>query len=220
MIERWGSRKVLLLATVLCCGLSLLPIAAAQSGTATITGVVTDPQGAVLPGVRVTATALDTNHEVGVTTDSAGAYTIAGLTPGSYDLKVEGNGFNTQVRKAVPLTVGQVLQASFTMSVGSVTQEVEVQGSSPLLQTVTSSLSGLVNDNQMRGLPLNGRDISQLVLLQAGVAPTPSSGPSPFQKGGFQKFAVNGQRSTATNYTIDGMDANDPDYALSPGGVS
>jgi outer membrane receptor protein involved in Fe transport len=106
------------------------------------------------------------------------------------------------------------------MTVGSVTQQVEVQGSSPLLQTLTSSLSGLVNDNQMRGLPLNGRDISQLVLLQAGVAPTPSSGPSPFQKGGFQKFAVNGQRSTATNYTIDGMDANDPDYALSPGGVS
>jgi hypothetical protein len=216
-----SSLRWVVIAVTLLCGLFVLNNALhAQLGTATIVGTVTDPAGAVVPGASVSATALDTNHQVTVATDSAGAYTIAGLTPGAYDVKVEGKGFNTEIRRKIPLTVGQVLQINFAMKVGSVSQQIEVQGGTPLLETVTSSISGLVNDNQVRGLPLNGRDLSQLVLLQAGVAPTPSSGPSPFQKGGFQKFAVNGQRSTATNYTIDGMDANDPDYALSPGGVS
>src|SRR5260370_29960164 len=104
--------------------------------------------------------------------------------------------------------------------VGRGGQGVMGEGAGPLLETVTSAISGLVNQAQMEGLPLNGRDISQLVLLQPGVNPTPSAGPSPFQKGGLTKFSVNGQRSAATNYTIDGMDANDPEYALSPGGVS
>ena len=213
-------RRVVIAITLLCGLFVLNNTALAQLGTATIVGIVTDPAGAVIPVASVTATALDTNHQVTVATDSAGAYTIAGLTPAAYDVKAEGKGFTTEIRRNTPLTVGQVLQINFSMKVGSVSQQIEVQGGTPILETVTSSISGLVNDNQVRGLPLNGRDLSQLVLLQAGVAPTPSSGPSPFQKGGFQKFAVNGQRSTATNYTIDGMDANDPDYALSPGGVS
>src|SRR5258708_16509237 len=72
----------------------------------------------------------------------------------------------------------------------------------------------------MRELPLNGRDIFQLVLLQPGVEPTPSAGPSPWQKGGLSKLAVNGQRPTANNVTIDGMDANDPAFNVSPGGAS
>ena len=116
--------------------------------------------------------------------------------------------------------MAQVAQINVALKIGSMSQQVVVQGGAPLLETVTSAVSGLVNETQMEGLPLNGRDISQLVLLQAGVTPTPSAGPSPFQKGGYAKFSVNGQRSTATNYTIDGMDANDPDYAISPGGVS
>ena len=92
----------------------------AQLGTATIVGIVTDPAGAVVPGASMTATALDTNHQVTVSTDSAGAYTIPGLTPGAYDVKAEGKGFTSEIRRNIPLTVGQVLQINFAMKVGSV----------------------------------------------------------------------------------------------------
>ena len=200
--------------------LLMVQIAIAQTGTATIAGTVTDPGGAVLAGAKVMVKNLDTNHENTVTVDSAGAYVAGGLAPGHYELRAENTGFVTAVRTGITLTVAQAVEINFSLKIGSMSQHVEVQGEAPLLETLTSAVSGLVNETQMEGLPLNGRDLSQLVLLQAGVMPTPSAGPSPFQNGGFAKFTVNGQRSTSTNYTIDGTDANDPDYALSPGGVS
>jgi outer membrane receptor protein involved in Fe transport len=195
-------------------------IAAAQTGTASISGTFTDPNGAVVPGAKLTITDVDTGQQFTFTTDAAGSYVAPGLLPGNYELRAQANGFVTEVRKGIVLTVAQEAQLNFSLKIGSVTQEVTVEGGAPLLETVTAAVSGVVTEDQMEGLPLNGRDISQLVLLQPGVSMTPSAGPSPFQKGGFAKFSVNGQRSTSTNYTIDGMDANDPDYALSPGGVS
>lgn len=202
-------------------GLSIVVmVAEAQTGTASIVGTVTDPKGGVLVGAKLTIKNVDTNHEFAIETDTVGAYVAGGLLPGNYALSVEGSGFATQLRKGITLTVGQTVQINFTLTVGSTTQQVIVEGAAPLLEAVTSAITGLVNQAQMEGLPLNGRDISQLVLLQPGVNPTPSAGPSPFQKYGLAKFSVNGQRSSATNYTIDGMDANDPEYALSPGGVS
>ncbi|MFZ0634393.1 MAG: carboxypeptidase regulatory-like domain-containing protein [Candidatus Acidiferrales bacterium] len=221
MSHQIGRSRVLQFALVVVAGILLfINVAAAQTGTASIVGTVTDPNGAVVPGAKLTIKNVDTNHVFTIASDSAGAYVAAGLAPGNYELRAENAGFVTEVRKGITLTVAQVAQINFSLKIGSMSQQVVVQGGAPLLETVTSSVSGLVNEEQMEGLPLNGRDISQLVLLQAGVTPTPSAGPSPFQKGGFAKFSVNGQRSTATNYTIDGMDANDPDYALSPGGVS
>jgi Carboxypeptidase regulatory-like domain len=214
-------RSTLLQLTLVVAGLLLMVNAArAQTGTASIVGTVTDPNGAVVSGAQLTIKNILTNREFTITVGSAGAYVAGGLSPGNYELRVEDTGLMTEMRKGITLTVAQVAQINFSLKIGSVSQRVEVQGSAPLLETVTSAVSGLVNQTQMEGLPLNGRDISQLVLLQAGVMPTPSAGPSPFQNGGFTKFSVNGQRSTATNYTIDGMDANDPDYAVSPGGVS
>src|ERR1700745_1948929 len=134
------SLRRFVIAITLLCGLFVLNnTALAQLGTATIVGLVADPAGAVVPGASVTATALDTNHQVTVATDSAGAYTIPGLTPGAYDVKAEGKGFATEIRRNIPLTVGQVLQVNFTMKVGSISQQIEVQGGTPLLDTVTHS---------------------------------------------------------------------------------
>jgi len=216
----WKLRVSIVVLQVLAGVLLTVGVAAAQTGTASIVGTITDPNGAVVPGAKITVKNIDTNHEFTISSDSAGEYVAGGLLPGNYELRAEGTGFVTEVRKGITLTVAQAAQINFPLKIGSMSQQVVVQGGTPLLETVTSAVSGLVNESQMEGLPLNGRDISQLVLLQAGVSPTPSAGPSPFQKSGFAKFSVNGQRSTATNYTIDGMDANDPDYAISPGGVS
>src|SRR6266851_342836 len=202
-------------------GLSLITIgAAAQTGTATIVGTVTDPNDDPVPSAKLTVKNIDTDHEFTIASDAGGAYRAGGLLPGNYELRVAVVGFALEVHKGITLTVAQTVQINISLTIGTMTQQVVVEGAAPLLDTVTSAVSGLVNQAQMEGLPLNGRDISQLVLLQPGVMPTASAGPSPFQKGGVAKFSVNGQRSTATNYTIDGMDANDPDYAFSPGGVS
>ena len=221
MSHQIGRSRLLQFALLVLAGVLLMVnVAAAQTGTASIVGTVTDPNGAVVPGVKLTIKNVDTNHEFTIASDAAGAYVAGGLPPGNYELRAEGSGFVTEVRKGIVLSVAQTAQINIALKIGSMSQQVVVEGGAPMLDTVTSAVSGLVNETQMEGLPLNGRDISQLVLLQAGVTPTPSAGPSPFQKGGFMKFTVNGQRSTSTNYTIDGMDANDPDYAVSPGGVS
>jgi Carboxypeptidase regulatory-like domain/TonB-dependent Receptor Plug Domain len=196
------------------------PVLFAQNGTSSITGIVTDAGGAVITNATITVTDLDTNGVVNTASDSAGAYDVPGLGPHHFDVTVTAPGFERSVRSGLLLTVAQVVRINFALTVGAVSNEVLVQGATPLLETATSAISGLVGTEQISQLPLNGRDLSELVLLQAGVSPTPSSGPSSFQKGGYAKFAVNGQRSTSTNYTIDGIDANDPDYATTPGGVS
>src|ERR1700689_776191 len=221
MSHQNGRTRLLQFTLIVAAGILLMiNSASAQTGTPSIVGTVSDPNGSVVPGAKISIKNIDTNQEFVLTSDSAGAYVAAGLPPGTYELRAEHSGFSKEIRKGIILSVAQVAQINVPLKIGSMSQQIEVQGGAPLLETVTSAVSGLVNESQMEGLPLNGRDISQLVLLQAGVTPTPSAGPSPFQKGGFAKFSVNGQRSTATNYTIDGMDANDPDYALSPGGVS
>lgn len=210
------SRGLLVLASALLFAAS----GAAQTGTASIVGTITDSAGAVIPGAQVTVTDVATNRQVVVKTDGSGAYLVPGLTPGTYTLRAEHANFETLSRQGIVLTVGEVAQINLSLKVGSVSQSVVVRGRQPLLQTVTSAISGVVTETQMENLPLNGRDISQLVMLQPGVNAMPSAGPSPFQKGGVSKFAVNGQRAASNNYTIDGMDANDPNIDLSPGGVS
>jgi len=201
----------------------LLPavLSSAQTGTAVFLGTVTDQQGALLPGVHVTATSSATGISVPTTTDAGGSYRIAGLFPGEYNLKAERPSFSTEVQQGIMLAVSQEAVVNFALRVGPVTQTVVIDGSqAPLVETQESSISGLVDHKQVRELPLNGRDIFQLVLMQPGVQPTPSAGPSPWQKGGLAKLSVNGQRPTANNVTIDGMDANDPNFNVSPGGAS
>ncbi len=205
----------------LLCSLPLVSaVVYAQTGTGVFLGTATDQQGALLPDVKITATNANTGISVVAITDAGGFYRIPGLFPGEYDLQAERAKFAVEVRRRVVLTVSQEAVINFTLKVGQVAEKIEVGGQAPLVESTDSAVSGLVDPTQMRELPLNGRDIFQLVLLQPGVEPTPSAGPSPWQKGGLAKVAVNGQRPTANNLTIDGMDANDPAFNVSPGGAS
>src|SRR5260370_37237443 len=134
---------------------------------------------------------------------------MPGLLPGEYDLQSDRASFPVAVRRRVTLTVSQQAVVNFTLKVGPVAEKIEVNGEqAPLVESADSTVSGLVDPKQMRELPLNGRDIFQLVLLQPGVEPTPSAGPSPWPKGGVGKLSVNGQRSTSNNLTIDGNNYN------------
>jgi hypothetical protein len=199
---------------LVCCDLR------AQTGAGVILGTVNDASGSALPNVRVTATNTATQLSVSVLSDSSGEYRIPGLSPGRYELRSTLDSFATDVHRDIDLVVSQQLEINISMKVGAVEQEIMVSGGAPLVETSTSSLSGVVGEQQMRELPLNGRDIYQLVVLQAGVAPNLSAGPSLWGKGGINKVAVNGQRAFNNNMTIDGMDANDPLYNQSPGGAS
>jgi hypothetical protein len=192
----------------------------AQTGTAVIVGTVTDGTGASLQDAKITATNMDTGFTASVTTKASGDYRIPGLSPGNYQVRADKDNFSSEIRRGITLTVAQQLEVNLSLKIGSVKQEVAVTDLPPLVDSVTSSLSGVVDQKQMEELPLNGRDLWQLVLLQPGVNPNPNAGPSPWQKGGFGKAAVNGQRPTNNNLTVDGMDANDPNFNITPGGAA
>lgn len=192
----------------------------AQEIRATISGTVTDASGGLVPKVTVTVRNLDTGLESVTTTADDGSFRVAALLPGNYEVHAELSGFKTEVRRGISLAVGEHAVITLQLVVGERTEKVEVSDAPPLVESTTSELSGLVNDKQMRDLPLNGRDFFQLTLLQPGVVPTLNAGPNPWGQGGITKAAVNGMRPTYNNITIDGTDVNDPTYNIPPGGAA
>lgn len=206
----------ILLATVVLLSFSTL----AQTGTSRITGTVTDPQGAVLPGAKVTAK----NEATGVTysaqTSSAGAYSFESLPVGNYEIKVEAAGFRTYTSAANVLTVGAPLVVEVPMQVGAATEIVSVTGSYEKLTTTNAALGDVVERKTITELPLNGRNPLSLITLQPGLVQRTSGGAG-------SGTHVNGSRDRAFNVTIDGIDANEPSvpnpqanvYRLNPDNV-
>src|SRR6202012_5535973 len=108
----------------------------------------------------------------------------------------------------------------FSLVVGSQPQQLTVSGDVNQIDSTSSTVSGLVARQSLTELPLNGRDLFKAVVLQPGVAPTPSSAPSILSNGTTGQVSVNGMRPSWTDLRIDGMDANDPVFAYPPGGAS
>jgi hypothetical protein len=197
-------------------------VAHAQVTGATVTGTVTDPSGGVLVGAQVSAkdTATGTMREV--TTDSAGLYAMPNLAPGSYEVKVAAAGFSTAVQSNLTLAVGQQQQLNFSMKVGETNTTVQVTEAAPQIDLTSSALSGQVESETVRELPLNGRDWTSLAQLQPGVKPIETqmsySTSARGNRGFGGELTVSGQRSTFNNYRIDGISVND--YAMAaPGNV-
>jgi Carboxypeptidase regulatory-like domain/TonB dependent receptor-like, beta-barrel len=186
--------------------LAAASIAGAQQTTGTIAGRVTDPQGSAIPGVSVTASNAQTGFNRTAVSDHEGLYRLAALPVGTYDVKVELQGFTTMERKSVPVNVGQTVDANFDLKVASLTEIVTVTGDSPMIQTSSSSVGGVVDVQDIESLPLNGRQFANLALTIPGVGlgfhsdPTKSTQFSPQIAGG------NGRN---VNYLIDGGDNND-----------
>lgn len=189
--------------------LSLSAIATAQELAATLTGTVTDPSGAVVPGAAVVAHNEETNTDVGpIVTSSTGNYNITHLAAGRYSVSVSGSGFQTFVAKDVILNVAEKHTLDVQLKTGQVSERVEVTAENTPIQTTTAEESGTVTGDQVRELALNNRNFEQLVLLQPGVA---SALPD---KVGFglennTSISVNGSREGAQNWTVDGGDIND-----------
>ncbi len=182
--------------------------ARAQTGLATITGIVTDNSGGAVPGVSVTATNDATNVPyVGVTSD-AGAYIITSVPIGAYTIKVEQQGFKT-AQSNIAVSAAQTARVDFKLEIGTLQESVVVVATGAVLQTENSVVGNKLERDQVERLPIQGRNPGTVALYTAGVTtPNPSSFNSLKNTGGGRPF-VNGQREQANNFSIDGVDMND-----------
>ncbi len=141
----------------------------AQMPTATILGVVRDSSGAVVPGVELTARNVNTGQTRTGTSESDGSYRFSALPVGTYEVRAEHPGFQTAVRSGLTLSISQEAVINFSLEVGAVEQTVAVTAEAPLVNTTSGSLGGLVDEQKVAELPLNGRNYIDLTLLQTGV---------------------------------------------------
>lgn len=179
-----------------------------QSTSGTISGRITDEQGAALSGANVTIYSPDLELTRQIATDNKGYYRITGLPFGRYEVKAEQTGFMTELKINIAVTVAQESIVDLSLPVGEVTEILTIQSDTSVIERNNSTLSGLVNEKTIRSLPLNGRDISQLVLLQPGVVASRSSVTSANNGRGTQ-FSVSGSRPNQNLFVLDGTTIND-----------
>ncbi|MCI0621310.1 MAG: TonB-dependent receptor, partial [Acidobacteria bacterium] len=181
--------------------LTATSVVSGQASGGAFTGIVKDANGAVVPNASIAIKALATGVETAYKTTSEGVYQTASLTPGSYLLTVQVQGFKREVFGPVTLEVNQTVRVDFTLSVGELTQAVQVEATgAQLLQTESGEISQVIGSQQVSQLPLNGRNWQQLVGLVGGVALG-----SPGQTGSPNAFNINGQRDKGNNWSADGI---------------
>lgn len=196
--------SALILLIALCC----VTVALCQTETATISGRVTDPSGASISGADVQVQNVLNGQAVTLKTNASGLYVATGLQPGTYRILVSNPGFKQIVKPDVVLNVQGNASLNFSMTIGSVSESVTVKGGAPLVDTQDASVSTVIDRQFVENMPLNGRSIQALINLAPGVVLTPAS----FGDAG--QFSINGQRSDANYFTIDGVSAN---VGASPG---
>jgi outer membrane receptor protein involved in Fe transport len=168
-----------------------------QAATATIEGIVTDPNNSAVAGAKVTVKNLAIGLTREVATDENGIYRIAALPPGTYQISAGGKGFAENKYGAVTLTVGQKLNLDLTLSV-NVTDTVTITDAGPILETTRSQVSASVGERAVRGLPVNGRNFLDFATLTPGVVRDPRAG----------DLSFGGQKGTLNSIQIDGVDNN------------
>jgi hypothetical protein len=189
---------------LLCLGLWLLPAAGFGQEKAVLTGTVTDPSGAVMPGVKVTITDTLTGVARTLETNAAGAYLAPELVPGTYDVKAEMPGFKTYTRTGIVLNVNDNVRVDIPMQVGQVTQTVEVSAEAVKVQTESGEVSDLVSGRQVTQLAVNTRNFFVLATLTTGVSSDIPDSNLPIPAGSSSSVRFNGQRNDHNIYMIDG----------------
>jgi outer membrane receptor protein involved in Fe transport len=192
------------LMVALCLAATAVP-ASAQQTTGTITGRVLDEQKAAVPGATVTAKNESTGFTRAEVSDSEGVYRITGLPVGSYAVSIDLSGFQAQAR-TLQVSVSETITADFDMRIARVAESITVVAETPLVDTTSSAVGGLVDTRRVENLPLNGRQFANLAVTIPGVGlgfhadPTKSTQYSP---------QINGGNGRNVNYQIDGGDNND-----------
>src|SRR2546427_1629594 len=218
----WREKDLTRLATTLMGILGVIALAGGlvfgQSFSAAITGVVRDATGAVLPGVSVTARHTESGLTRTVLSSETGDYRMPSLPVGAYEVTAELSGFKQQVRRGINLVVAQEAVVNLTLDVGDIKDQVTVTEEAPLVNTTLNSVSGLVSQQQVKDMPLNGRSFNDLLVLNTTVndnrSNTAAGGPA---------FSISGKRQETNRWTINGMDyvgTNSQGTANAPNGMS
>src|SRR6266540_697879 len=210
---RKSNTLFVILAALSVIGIFSIPALGQGRVTGTITGVVTDPAGSVIQGAKVTALNSATGFKQETVTNSDGFYRLDLLPVGAYSVTIAPTaGFKQSVNNAVNLSVNDVLRVDFKLETGQVSEVVTVSDSPSIVNTETSTLGKVVDNRTLTDLPVlsagaGGRNPLQLAPLQSGVV---AAGQIAAQVGAqVGPFAVNGQRSQANNFLLDGGDSND-----------
>src|SRR5258708_3077908 len=172
-VQGSGSARVCMVRSLVLFGLSAILTAnmlLAQSGgaTSTLVGTVTDATGAAVVGAKVSITETGTNTTQVTTTSSSGTYAVASLKPATYQVTASMAGFSTSVAKGVVLAVGQEQRLDIKLSTGAVSETVSVNADTTNLDTDNAAIGQVVNQKEIVDLPLNGRNFTQLLLLNSG----------------------------------------------------
>ncbi|MBK8810926.1 MAG: TonB-dependent receptor [Acidobacteria bacterium] len=224
--------------------LSVAVLAMAQTNKATISGTVTDSQGAVVGGAKVTVKNTATGVAREVTTGTEGYYEVPLLEIGSYSVTVSKQGFSTVKRDSITLQTSTETRVDVQLQVGEITNEVIVTSEAPLVQTETSERGSVISGREITELPISGRNFTQLATLTPGVVRSSNVGvgggpearsfnngdtragnggpggsnengsteSSRFSRSGGANISANGQRATNNNFSLDGVDNNEPQF--------
>src|SRR6266487_1168282 len=194
--------------------LSVSPAPAQTDGS--ISGVIRDASGAVIPGAMVTVTNPATNQVRSAISNEAGVYNFPVLQPGKYNIKVELPGFRTITQNDVELQVQFAARIDFTLQVGDVSQTVEVEGTTALIATENATVGTVIENKRIVEMPLNGRNFLQLTSLSPNVSyGFTTAGQEDQRQGGSrasQNIAVAGQRSAFNHFTLDGVENTDVNF--------
>jgi len=193
--------------------LSLLPLALVcfcsiamtqELTTGSMVGVVKEESGAIVSGASVTVINRATGAQRSATSGETGEFSIPGLAPALYNVKVEKQGFRAYLVEGLELKINQVARLEVRLQVGAITEAVTVTGGAALLETDTSAVGQVIDSQRVRELPLNGRNLTQLAALSAGLSS--KSFERGTQYGGRDQYVtVEGGRDSSTNYLIDGV---------------
>src|SRR5277367_1894071 len=176
----------------------------AQTDQGSITGIVHDSSGAVIPDAQVTVTNVDTGLALEAKSNRSGVFVFSPLKIGNYTLSASSQGFETVTRENLYLDIQQRLSVNLTLPLGSVSETVKITDAAPLLQTEDAAVGQVISTKAINDTPLNGRNWVYIAQLTAGVAP-------PFgntRGSGTGDFVANGQRAEQNNFILDGVDNN------------
>ncbi len=200
-----------LCALVMLCGWC----ATAQIDTGTVVGAVRDPTGAAVPKATLTLTSASTSVSRTTETNAAGEYQFIAVPPGMYSVKVSASGFAAAIQKDIEVHVQSRPSVDFALKVGDLAEVVQVESQAALLSTQSADVGGVVQERQIRDLPLNGRRYADLALLEAGIQKnlTNQNNQAP------DRFSANGNLETQNYFSLDGVDNNSGSTNLQEGSV-
>jgi carboxypeptidase family protein len=191
----------------------------AQGSTAAISGIVRDATGAVIPGATVSAKHIESGLTRTAVSSENGGYNLQLLPVGAYELSTDMPGFKQQVRRGINLVVGQEAVINLTLDVGAAAESVTVTDEAPIVNTTLSSTSGLINEAQIKELPLNGRSFDQLLTLNVGTVDNRSN----VSNNNWTSFSVAGKRPETNRFLMNGVDylgTNSSGNYITPSGSS